>query len=167
MSNESDKELYAAFEHGSESRESEIESLRQQLADSQKQEPVAIYNGREREYGYETITIFSDFKEGTELFTRAGAMTKRDQACIDACANIPTYQLTGEDYKPTDLYATIESLRQQLAERYKQVVMLRDALRFYKSALTADDVAGVALAIQPDDSALKAWLGEQSSRVKG
>jgi hypothetical protein len=31
MSNESDKELYAAFEHGAESRESEIESLRQRL----------------------------------------------------------------------------------------------------------------------------------------
>ncbi len=32
MSNESDNELYIAFEHGAESRESEIESLRQQLA---------------------------------------------------------------------------------------------------------------------------------------
>jgi len=31
MSNESDKELYTAFEHGAESRESEIESLRQRL----------------------------------------------------------------------------------------------------------------------------------------
>lgn len=38
------------------------------------------------------------------------------------------------------------SLRQQLADSQKREVMLRDALCFYKSALTADDVAGVALA---------------------
>ena len=35
MSNESDNELYIAFEHGAESRESEIESLRQQLSAAQ------------------------------------------------------------------------------------------------------------------------------------
>lgn len=92
----------------------EIAELRQQLANTRNQEPVAIYNGREREYGYETISIFSDFEEGTVLFTSAGAMTKRDQACIAACSKIPTYQLTGEDDKPTDLYATIESLRQHV-----------------------------------------------------
>jgi hypothetical protein len=45
-----------------------------------------------------------------------------------------------------------ESLRQQLADSQKREVMLRDALRFYKSALTADDVAGVALAATADFS---------------
>ena len=113
------------FQAGAESRESEIESLRQQLANTRNQEPVAIYNGREGEYGYETISIFSDFKEGTVLFTSAGAMTKRDQACIAACSKIPTYQLTGEDDKPTDLDATIESLRQQLDAAQAQIVALR------------------------------------------
>ena len=42
MSNESDKELYAAFEHGAESRESEIESLHQQLSDHIKREVMLL-----------------------------------------------------------------------------------------------------------------------------
>lgn len=44
------------------------------------------------------------------------------------------------------LAAKCDEYHQKLADSQKREVMLRDALRFYKSALTADDVAGVALA---------------------
>lgn len=43
----------------------------------------------------------------------------------------------------------------QLAAAIAACKQKDEALRFYKSALTADDVAGTALSIQPDDSALE------------
>ena len=46
-----------------------ITVLRAAIAEQEKAEPVAIYEGKEGEYGYETITLYEDIPAGTDLFT--------------------------------------------------------------------------------------------------
>lgn len=68
------------------------------------------------------------------------------------------------DGKLSDWLDEIESLRQQLAEALAACKLKDEALRFIydnsKDSFTSGKVLREALAIQPDDSALKAWIGE-------
>lgn len=70
--------------------------------------------------GNTVADVGSAYGEYPERMTKDAA--RRFVACVNACASIPTYQLTVEDGKPNDLGSMIDRLR---AERDGLLVVLK------------------------------------------
>jgi len=120
-----------AFQAGAASRDAEIEYMRLQL--------TAAQDALENEQAKGIHSCHADC-------TMEGCVNRKLRQQLSAAQETVTRLEKVSIFKEE----CRQSIEQQLADSQKREVMLRHALRFYKSALTADDVAGVALAATAD-----------------
>ncbi len=137
-----------------------IESLRQQLAAAN--ELIRAYRAESEKSQQQLAEAYEAGKRDASEDLEQAAFEKW---LYDKCPSGDVESVQRQWLKSYE-YAEFAGKLEQAA----QIEMMREAL----TLIALDDcctdpvpIAQEALAIQPDDNALKAWLGKQSSRVKG
>ncbi len=71
----------------------------QEAQDMRDSEPVAMYQGKDDEYGYDTISLYKDIPIGTDLYLHPAPQTVNEEPVIDAVFPL---DIDGEQYIGTD-----------------------------------------------------------------